>query len=433
VFLEAKQSVLHGVVAIPGSKSHTIRALILAALADGESRIRKPLDSLDTVAAVKACRAFGAEIDQSDPACWVVRGVAGRPQTPDDVIDVMNSGTTLYVVMATAALCDDGMTVLTGDEQIRRRPAEGLSRVLRSLGAEVTSTRGNGMCPLVVRGPLKGGHATVGSATSQWVTAILLNGPLALGNCEIDVPEVVEAPYIRMTLDWIESLGICIDYTPDFSHFSIPGGQKYPAFDRTIAADFSSATFFLVAGALLGEGVTLTGLDMEDSQGDKAVVDYLRAMGAPIDVDVAKGSIHVHGGRLKGAVLDLNATPDALPAMAVAAALAEGTTRFVNVPQARLKETDRIAVMTAELTKMGVCVRELPDGLEIEGRPGGLQSCVELRGHGDHRVVMALAIAGMACGDAPSRIDTAEAVAVTFPEYGDLMRSLGAKLKECRE
>jgi 3-phosphoshikimate 1-carboxyvinyltransferase len=245
----------------------------------------------------------------------------------------------------------------------------------------------------------------------------------------MSVPVVNEAPYIQMTLDWMKSLGIQVDYATDYSRFEIPGGQSWSGFDRPIAADFSSATFFLVAGAALDAEIELTGLDTGDSQGDKEVLDYLRRMGADIRVDEARRVVRVRRGNLRGADLDLNRTPDALPAMAVAAALAEGTTRLLNTPNARLKETDRIAVMALELRKMGVEVEELPDGLVIQGRPEGLRASKELNGHGDHRIVMALSLAAMAARDGSSEISTAEAMAVTFPEFKNLMSGLGADME----
>ncbi|NQU44609.1 3-phosphoshikimate 1-carboxyvinyltransferase, partial [bacterium] len=163
--LRVERSSLRGSAAMPGSKSHTIRAIILGALAEGESYVRRPLDSLDTRAAVTACQAFGAEIDTCDPECWVIAGTGGNPRIPADVVDVGNSGTTLYVVMSTAALCRDGWTVLTGDSQIRRRPAASLIAALRDLGADIFSTRGNDLCPLLVRGPLKGGKTSIEAIT----------------------------------------------------------------------------------------------------------------------------------------------------------------------------------------------------------------------------------------------------------------------------
>jgi 3-phosphoshikimate 1-carboxyvinyltransferase len=205
--------------------------------------------------------------------------------------------------------------------------------------------------------------------------------------------------------------------------FKVKGGQGYGSFDKTIPADFSSATFFLCAAALAGDEVTLLGLDFADSQPDKAVVEYLKAMGA--EVTIEQKAVTIKAAPLKGTEIDMNATPDALPAMAVVGAFAEGETRLVNVPQARGKETDRIRCMAEELGKLGIDVQELEDGLIIRnGRP----RAAELDGRCDHRIVMALALAGMA-GEGQCIIDTAEAMSVTFPQFVELMTSIGAVLE----
>ena len=417
--LRVRRSELQGKVAIPGSKSHTIRALVIASLAEGRSVLRRPLVSADAEAAVRVCRAFGAEIELGEE--WVVNGVAGKPLVPADVVDVGNSGTTLYVCAATAALVD-GYTVFTGDEQIRRRPVELLLGALRDLGAEAFTTRGDGCAPFVVRGPMRGGKTVLDCPTSQYLTALLLNAPLAQGDTEIEVPRLNERPYVQMTLDWLD--GQRIRYQAEgMEHFVIPGCQSYKGFEGQIPADWSSATFFLCAGAL-GQGeVRLTGLELTDSQGDKAVVEMLRKMGARVE-DQGEDGIVVSGGHLHGAELDLNATPDALPALAATACFAEGETRLVNVAQARLKETDRIAVMAEELRKMGAEVEEREDGLVIRGTK--LRGA-KVHGHGDHRVVRALAVAGMKA-EGETVVDTAEAMAVTFPDFAELMRGLGGEV-----
>ena len=415
-----EKSTLKGSVEIPASKSHSVRAAIFATLADGESNILSPLDSLDTQSAVSVCRAFGGEF-LVEPNRWVVNGTNGDLCVPDNVVDVLNSGTTLYIVMATAGLVK-GTTVLTGDDSIRKRPCNKLMKCLRDLGVEISSTRGNDMCPLVVKGPMKGGHTSIEAITSQWVTAILMNAPLADGDTELLVPILNEAPYVQMTLDWLDFLGVRYEQE-DLRHFKIPGGQGYRAFKRRVPGDFSSATFFLAAGAALDARLELRGLDMHDSQGDKAVVDFIKSMGAR--VAVSEDSIKVQRKDLKGCEIDLNATPDALPAMAVVAALGEGETRLVNVPQARVKETDRIAVMAAELGKMGAKIEELEDGMVIQG---GSLTGAKVHGHHDHRVVMALTLAGLAA-DGETEIDTAESAAITFPNFAELMQSVGAKLR----
>ena len=418
--LIVRQSRPQGAVAIPGSKSHTIRAVVIASLAHGESCIRKPLNSLDTQAAARACRAFGARIEEQGED-WIVQGVGGALHVPDDVVDVANSGTTLYVLLGTGALLD-GCAVFTGDEQIRKRPAQPLIDSLRDLGADIFSTRGNGMVPIVVRGPLKGGTTSMEALTSQWVTGLLINAPLAERDTEIRVSGLNEQPYVQITLNWLESQDIDVSHD-NMEVFRIRGGQSYHGYSAQVPADFSSATFFLCAGALDGAKVLLQGLDMNDSQGDKAVVGMVRDMGAAVD-EGADG-IRVTGRGLQGIEIDMNATPDAIPAMAVVGCLAEGATRLVNVPQARVKETDRIAVMHEELAKMGAEVEELPDGLVLHH--SALKGA-RVDGHGDHRVVMALAVAGLAA-EGVTEIESAEAMGVTFPDFVELMTGLGADME----
>ncbi|MGE5532294.1 MAG: 3-phosphoshikimate 1-carboxyvinyltransferase [Bacteroidota bacterium] len=441
MILTVKPSQLSGTVPIPGSKSHTIRGVVIASLAEGTSVLRSPLNSADAEAAVRVCRGLGAEIaltpqpplpcgeaaagegenGNGDGAEWRITGVGGRVRVPDDVLDVGNSGTTLYVAAAAAALAD-GYSVFTGDEQIRRRPVEALLAALRDLGAEAFTTRGNGCAPFVIRGPLRGGKVAIKCPASQYLTALLLSVPLAEGDTEIEVLELTEHPYVEMTLHWLDRQGIKYERS-GFDRFMIPGRQSYRAFDQVIPADWSSATFFLCAGAIGQSELRLTGLDLTDPQGDKAVVEMLRKMGAEIaEVD---GAISVRGGKLHGAELDLNATPDALPALAVTACFAEGETRLVNVAQARLKETDRIAVMAKELRKMGAAVEEREDGLVIQGSP---LHGTSVHGHGDHRVVMSLAVAGT-FAEGTTVIDTAEAMAVTFPNFAGLMSSLGGNIE----
>ncbi len=419
--LISSQSELTGQVRMPGSKSHTIRAVAFASLAGGKSVIRQPLDSLDAQSAVGCFRALGATIDIKSHDLWEIQGVSGRPQVPDNVIDVGNSGTSLRLALGAASLVEKGAVVFTGDEQIRRRPAGPLLKSLNDLGAKARSTRDNNLAPYVVEGRLSGGTTDMEAISSQYLSSLLINCPLASDTSEIVLTLLNEQPYVEMTLAWLDRLGI--KYLNDsFKRFTVPGGQKYSGFECAVPADFSSATFFLCAAALAGKDVRLLGLDMNDTQGDKAVIDYLRQMGAVIDV--TSEAIVVSKAKLHGVEVDLNATPDALPAMAVTACFAEGRTRLHNVPQARIKETDRIAVMNAELTKLGARIREFPDGLEIEG--GGLHGGT-VDGHGDHRVVMAMAVAGLVT-DEPVTILGSEAAAVTFPTFNHLMRDLGAKV-----
>ena len=419
MILKSEKSGLSGEVRIPSSKSHTIRALAFATLAANRSTIRNPLNSADTRSCVSVCRALGAEIEMGEE--WTVEGVAGKPRPAGQIIDVGNSGTTLFIALGMAVLTE-GTNEFTGDAQTQRRSATPLLEALNALGARTESARGDGCVPITVRGPLRGGKATIECPTSQYLTSLLISAPLAQGDSEIDVPLLNEEPYVCMTLDWLDRLDI--QYSQQgLRRFQVQGGQSYDPFTRQVPGDFSSATFFLCAAAITGSTLTLNGLDMNDSQGDKAVVDMLKQMGA--QVTSSPLAVRIVGGALKGIDVDLNKTPDALPAIAIAGCFAEGTTRLLNVPQARIKETDRIAVMRETVNALGGRAEELPDGLIVHGT--GLRGG-RVSGHGDHRVVMACGLAGLA-SEGPVEVDTAEAMSITFPDYVDLMNHCGAKMQ----
>ena len=421
--LIVRKSRLKGSVAIPGSKSHTIRAVAIASLAGGQSIIHDPLDSSDTQSAVACYRALGAVIDTSDPKLWKVTGTNGEITPPQEIIDVGNSGTTLRIAMGSAALAPSGRTTtFTGDEQIQTRPVGPLIYSLNDLGAKCVSLENNGKVPIEIAGKLAGGRTAIAASTSQYLSSLLLCAPLASEDTRIDVTLLNEPGYVQMTLDWLDKQQIEYE-NQQMQTFQIKANQSYNAFEAGVPADFSSATFFLCAAALAADEVILHGLDFTDSQPDKAVVDYLKAMGA--DIILEPNSVTVKATQLKGADIDMNKTPDALPAMAVTAAFAEGTTRLLNVAQARSKETDRIKCMAEELKKMDVDVEELPDGLIIRG---GKPRPAELHGWADHRIVMALSLAGL-CMEGECIIETAEAISVTFPNYVELMKSVGANME----
>jgi 3-phosphoshikimate 1-carboxyvinyltransferase len=417
---------VHGTVLIPASKSHTIRALLIASMAEGESILINPLDSEDARSCIAASRALGAEVEEgatSEGRILKVKGTGGRIHASSKTIDVGNSGTTLYLASGLAALGTEEIS-FTGDAQIRSRPAGNLLQALEDLGASVRYEGKPGYAPFTIRGPLRGGKTKIQCPTSQYLSSLLLTTPLAAGDSEIEVPLLYEQPYVEMTLHWLSEQQIHLE-RKELNYFRIPGNQRYKAFQKRVPGDFSSATFFFCAAALTGSTLTLRGLDMNDTQGDKEVVRILERLGCSVQVET--DSITLKGESLKGAEIDMNAIPDAFPALAATACYAEGTTRLINVPQARLKETDRIAVMAEELTKLGAKVQELPDGLEIQGKSpfagkhplrGG-----KVHGHGDHRIVMALALAALGAEE-PVTIETAEAAAVTFPGFFELLESV---------
>ncbi|NLV35742.1 MAG: 3-phosphoshikimate 1-carboxyvinyltransferase [Clostridiaceae bacterium] len=419
MLLKVRKSVTQGAVSVPGSKSHTIRALFIASLAGGLSTIRNPLLSGDAFSGLEICKSFGARFETTEDS-FIVNGFGSSPAVPENIVDVGNSGTSLRFAMMTAGLVD-GITVFTGDEQIRRRPLGSLISAMNQLGGQVYSTRGNDMAPVVVKGRLGGGRARLDAVTSQYLSSILINAPLLDSDTEITVTRLNEIPYVEMTMWWLNNQGI--EYSNDsFKTVYIKGGQRYKPFDINIPGDFSSATFFMVLASISGGEFLLKNLDMTDPQGDKRVLDYLKEMGA--SVRHTGDGIVIKGNGLRGIEIDMNSTPDALPAMAVAGCFAEGETRLVNVPQARLKETDRISVMCSELKKMGADIEELPDGLVI--RRSTMKGCT-VSGHNDHRIVMALAVAGMNI-EGETLIETAEAMNVTFPAFPQLVKECGGDI-----
>ena len=420
MLLKVSRSFVNGKVKIPGSKSHTIRALFIASLSSGRSEISNPLISGDALSAVETLRALGAGIEIKEDK-FIVDGFGSVPKTPEDIINVGNSGTTLRFGLMTSAL-GEGCSVFTGDYQIRRRPLGPLLEAINNLGACAFSTRDNGMAPAVVKGRLKGGFTPLDAVTSQYLSSILINSPLVEGDTEIRVLRLNEVPYVEMTLWWLDRQGIKYE-NADFRTLRIPGRQAYKPFNAVIPGDFSSATFFMVLAAISGGEFLLENLRMDDPQGDKQVLCILEKMGAR--VKIGDNTVVIKGDRFYGMDIDMNSIPDALPAMAVAGCFAEGETRLLNVPQARLKETDRIRVMCMELGKMGADIEELPDGLVI--RKSGLKGC-RVCGHDDHRVVMALAVAGLNT-DGVTIIDTAEAMNVTFPEFARLIASCGGRIE----
>ena len=417
-----KTDKLAGEIFIPGSKSHTIRGLVFAALAKGSSQLKNPLSSADTQAAFQAIKALGAKIDSSDPKVWKIHGFGAKPHPPNSSLNMLNSGTSTNLLTSVAAL-GDFKVIIDGDPSIRRRSVQPLIDALNQLGAKAESMNNNHCPPLSIQGPLKGGQAKVDGKSSQYVSSLLITCPLLPHDTELQVVNLCEIPYIQMTLDWLQMLNIKFEHE-GYGIFRIPGRQTYQSFTRVIPADWSSATFPLCAAAMLESSKCLIkGVDLEDSQADREVIEHLKKMGAGIEI--TEQGILVQGKGLKGTELDLNNTPDALPAIAAASCVAEGETKIINVAHARIKETDRIRVMAMELGKMGANIQETNDGLIIKkSRLKGTQ----VHGHHDHRVVMALTLAGMAA-DGITSIDTAEAVKVTFPNYTQIMKILGSKME----
>ena len=418
-----RPSRLSGRIAIPPSKSHTIRALLVATLAEGRSTIRRPLLHGDGASAIGAAVSLGAGVERHGTDL-VIHGIGKDRDKGQALLDMGNSGTSTNLFASIAALGSRPRR-FDGDNSLRSRPFRPLLRALEKLGASCTFERRGRDLPFTIKGPLHGGATTVSGVSSQFVSSLLFACPLLGEDTVVTVENLHERPYVELTLWWLKKQGIEISCSQDLAQFNIRGGQTYHAFDIAIPSDFSSATFAACAAAMgPGASLTLTGLDFTDPQGDKAVFEVLQRMGAGVAAEAS--GVTVTGPRaLLGQTIDLNSMPDALPALSVAACAAEGTTHFVNVAQARIKETDRIAVMREELTKMGAAVTESSDGLSVAR--SSLKGA-HVNGHDDHRVVMALALAALTA-EGETVIDTAEAAAVTYPTFAEDFRALGATIE----
>ncbi len=424
--LRTRRSMVVGEITVPGSKSHTIRAVAAAMMADGESVVRSPLVSGDTTSCLNAAKTFGAKIIEQRVAgqlVYKIKGVAGKLRATNAVVDLGNSGTSLRILAGLAATIPS-VTRFDGDSSLRTRPMAPLLSALSKLGVQSQAAEG-GKCPLWIKGPIRGGTTIIEGKSSQFVTALLFAAPLAAIDTNIQVVNLNERPYVEITLDWLRFLGIEHEASNDLLHFKIKGHQAYKAFEKIIPADFSTATFPAVAAAVTNGSVSIRHLDFSDKQGDKEIFTYLERMGMEVTRDADATRVR-RAGPLRGVELDLNATPDALPAMAVAACFAEGETLLGNVPQARIKETDRIACMTNELRKMGADVTELEDGMRIRGSP---LKGTTVESHADHRIAMALAIAGMGA-EGDTIVNEAEAAAVTYPDFAADFEKLGADIAE---
>jgi 3-phosphoshikimate 1-carboxyvinyltransferase len=412
------KSKLAGEILIPASKSHTIRAVAIATMAEGRSVLHNPLESADARSSLRAAIEFGAKVKVENNV-WIINGIGGNISPVASFVDVANSGTTLRVFSALASSASHIIT-FDGDPSIRKRPMTPLLDALRNLGVKVKAL--NERCPFSVLGPVKGGSTIVNGISSQFVTALLFSTPLAKADTEIQVENLHEKSYVEITLDWLHSQNIQFEQD-GLERFRVRGNQRYIPFDRQIPADFSSATFALCAAAVTQSEILIKGLDFKDHQGDKKIFEYLRNMG--MEMIHEKEGIRVIGKPLKGIDIDLNDTPDALPALAVVGCFASGETRLYNVEQARLKECDRISAITTELKKMGAKIEELPDGVLIENSK---LTGTKVYGYDDHRMVMALSIAGMTA-EGETVVDTAESISVTYPGFVDDFKDLGAKLK----
>lgn len=424
----AKHSQLSGAITVPGSKSHTIRACLFSGLAKGISHVYNPLPSEDCLSAVRLIRSFGCKVDIK-PREWVIEGIGAPWPQPGFVVDVGDSGTLLSFATGIAGTLP-GYSVITGDASICKRPIKDLLEGLKQAGAEAFTTRESvDAPPAIIKGPIHAATVKEKGILSQHVSGMLMAGALTPGKTRIALSEPKEIPFVMMTVEWLESVGIHVNYDHEkHMWYEISGPNTFPTIDRTIPSDWEGVAFPVVAALLTGSEITVEHVDVTSSQGDKAIINVLASMGADIDLDVRKEHLIVHpSSHFHGITVSLSDFPDALPALSVFASFAKGDTKFTDIGVCRLKESDRIELMHKELGKLGVPCDEGPDYLVVHGTEGkGIHGGV-VESYGDHRIAMAFACMGLALRHNETlTINNAECCAVSFPHFFETMNKIHA-------
>ncbi|MFC1768134.1 3-phosphoshikimate 1-carboxyvinyltransferase [Nanoarchaeota archaeon] len=372
-------------VEIPGSKSYTNRALIIAALAKGTTKLNKVLLSDDTILMMAALKQFGVSIQEKGNTI-IVNG--GTLKNPKKILNAGAAGTTMRFLTSLATLVE-GKVTITGNTRMQKRPIQDLLDGLNQLGVNAYSKKNNSCPPVVVEGTLVGGNTQMnGDKSSQYFTSILMCAPYAERDVEIEViGDLASKPYIDITIDIMKKFGVVVE-NKDYQKFIVRNGQTYSPCEYNIEGDASNASYFLGAGAVTGEKIRVTNVNPESKQGDIKFSKVLEQMGC--SVFYGKDFIEVKGGDLKGIDVDMNHIPDVVQTLGVVALFAKGKTKVRNVPNLRIKETDRINALATELRKLGGKVKEFKDGLEIT--PGVLKAA-EIDTYEDHRMAMSFAIA----------------------------------------
>ncbi len=410
------KSEIKGKVIAPSSKSYTIRGLMCAALAKGESEIINPLGSDDTEASLDVLSKVGVNVRQQTDS-WQVNGGAFREPNTD--LFCRESAATLRFMTAISSLIS-GKCRLTSSPSLARRPVEPLLQALRQLGVDCRQDEKGYV--VVKGGRLGGGVAELpGNISSQFVSALLLISPFADEGIKIRLTTPLESqPFVLMTMECLKAFGIKVEFSKDLREFET-SKQTYKPAKYIVEGDWSSASYLLALGALSGK-VEVENLDTESMQGDKVIFNFLRDMGA--SVTVGQNSVTAGKSRLKAIRANLSDCIDLLPTMAVLAAAAEGVSEFTGIERARLKESDRASALREGLEGMGIKVVEERNRLTITGS-SAKGSVIDTRG--DHRIAMAFSLLGSVVGG--TVIDDAECVSKTYPEFWDTLKSIGGEVK----
>jgi 3-phosphoshikimate 1-carboxyvinyltransferase len=419
---------LQGRLQIPGDKSISHRALMLGALAEGKTTIKGLLLGEDPRSTAACFTAMGAQISELNTELVTVNGIGlGQLQEPLGVLDAGNSGTTMRLMLGILASHPDHFFTVTGDDSLRSRPMSRVVKPLAEMGAQIWGRKGNSLAPLAIRGQvLQPIHYHSPIASAQVKSAVLLAGLMTYGRTTVTEPALSRDHSERM----LRAFGAQIDVDPDTHSATVTGYPTLKGQEVVVPGDISSAAFWLVAGAIVpGSELYIENVGVNPTR--TGILVALELMGADITLENQRevagepvADLRVKHGKLMACEIGGDLIPrliDEIPILAVAAVFAQGTTIIKDAEELRVKESDRIQVMAAALTKMGAKVTELPDGLEITG--SGSLVGAEVDSYTDHRIAMSLAIAAM-MAKGVTKIDRAEAASISYPTFFDSLRSI---------
>lgn len=409
------------------SKNYTTRYLLAAALAEGTSEIRYPARSEDGEAMRRCLRDLGAEIAEDDEKITLT-GFGRRPQAVKE-LDPGNAGAVVRFLMAAGAFLPEVTLVNSYPDSLGKRPHGDLLQALEQLNVRTESRDGKLPVTLYGGNPRGGRVQVSGEVSSQYLSTLLFLTPLLNDDSTIEVTGGLKSkPAVRQTLDVLQEAGIVIEASEDLLRYRVPGKQQYRPNEYVVPGDYPGTAAVMAAASVLQSDVRILRMDEQSLQGERAIVDVLRAMDVPLQHD--NDTVHIQGnGRLQAVEFDGDKATDAVLAMVAAAVFAEGTSRFYNVENLRYKECDRISDFRHELLKAGAHVEERRDEIIVHGSPQGVKGGVEINPHYDHRVIMALTVIGLRSAEGLI-IRDAHHVAKSYPHYFDHLRSLGADIEE---
>ena len=416
---EIKTSKIIGKIICPPNKSYTHRAIFLAALSDGKSIVKNILNSSDIKATISACNAFGVEVHEDNDIITIRNTIGSTVQ--GSMIDAQNSGTTIRIAIAIAAL-SGGNTMLTGDESLKKRPMQPILDSLQTLG--VSSESDGGLPPITIKGKIKGNEVNIdGKISSQFISALLIIAPRLENGLIINIQgELVSKPYIDLTIAIMKEFGVIVNSEIPYKKYVVKH-QIYKPTTFTVPSDFSNLALLLASNVLLGDGLEIEISLGNLPQGDEAIIDILEELGVTVTLNgniiTTKSPKMLTGGRF-----DLSNTPDLLPALAILSLKSSEPIEIFNVKHARYKETDRIAIISRELKKIGIVVEEHEDGMTLTSNEN--LSSGELNSENDHRLFMAFSIAAMYIGDCT--VTDPDSVQISYPNFISDMKNVGAQI-----